>query len=540
MKSHVRIVLFAALALLGACSAQAVAKQSTKSSATAQIERLGTISFPVSCSPKVQMDFNRAVALLDSFQYDLAQRAFADIARRDPRCAMTYWGEAMTLYHELWKWPGPQDLRQGRKYIEHAEVAGAESERERLYIKAIDAYYQENPAMSNEDRAVAYSNAMAELHRRYPDDDNAAAFYALSLIAVRSSDRSANMARRLRAIDILQRLFKEEPNNPAAAHYLIHATDTPQLAHLGLEAARRYGSIAPDAPHALHMPAHIFTELGMWQDSVASNLASIAAAERITNSHVIDDSGDELHALSFLEYAYLQAGQDAEAQRVIDEIKTVPGASTTDIATYRTMFEAMYLEETHQWKSAAALVPLRGSFPIARSDAYAARAIAEAHLGNLTAARSDLGGTGQAQQAMRVAMKDVGDPYSGESLGQLEIGAWVDFASGRPKEAIASMKAAIDMSKIPVRMGGVPEIPTEEMMGDLLMALHRPSDALAAYQDALQTTPDRFDSIYGAARAAQLSGNNAAAKRYYGELLKICGPDADRGEIQQARKFITD
>lgn len=504
----------------------------------AQVSRLGTVSFPVSCSPQVQADFNTAVALLDSFQYDLAQKAFAAIAQSDSQCAMAYWGEAMTLYRELWMWP--EHLQQGRQYIEQAQKAGAKSERERLYIKAMDLYYQNNADMNSAARAVAYSNAMAKLHQSYPNDENATAFYALSLIAVRSPNKSENMTRRMQAIGILQKLFQKEPNDPGVAHYLIHATDTPELAHLGLDAARRYSKIAPDAPHALHMPSHIFTELGMWQDSIDSNLASAAAAEKITHSSADDDSGDQLHALSFLEYAYLQTGHDADVQRVIGEIQRVPGATPEQITTYQTMFQVMYFEETFQWKRAVTLVPPSNGSPMIKSSAYGIRALAEAHLGESSAAQTDIENYLKASQEAEAAMKGMGmmmddSPHSGEPLKQLEVEAWVAVASGKSDEAIAKMKAAVDLTKTPMMMGGVPGVPTEEMMGDLLMQLHRPAEALAAYRDALKIAPNRFDSLYGAAQAARLAGNAEAAKQYFAELIKICGPKADRAELQEVR-----
>ena len=517
----------------------------TEALAGAQVEQLGSVSLRVSCSPQVQSDFNRAVALLDSFQYDLAQKAFAAVAQRDPQCAMAYWGEAMTLYHELWMWPDANDLQQGREDVERAEKAGAKTEREGLYIKAMEVYYQNDPKMDDSARAIAYSDAMAQLHQRYPSDDNAAAFYALSLIAVRSPNKSANMARRKQAIDILQKLFQEESDDPGVAHYLIHATDTPELAHLGLEAARRYSKIAPDSPHALHMPSHIFTELGMWQESINSNLASAAAAAKITQSNADNDSGDQLHALSFLEYAYLQTGHDGEAQRVINEIKTVPGASATDIANSQTMLQAMYFEETHRWKEAASLVPLPDSFPMSQSSAYAVRGIASARLGEGPAAKKDIEDYLKASQRTKAAMKGTGmggmmggSPPSGEPLEQLETEAWLAFTSGKPDEAVTKMSAAVDRTSAPMMMGGVPGVPTEEMMGDLLMELHRPAEALAAYQNALKVAPNRFDSLYGAARAAQLAANNDVAKQRYAELIRTCGADADRPELQQAKDYM--
>lgn len=369
------------------CPLMAAGPQKVSSNgAVGEIGHLGTVNFSTSCSPRVATTFNEGVALLDSFQYDLSQKAFAEVARKDPQCAMAYWGEAMSLYHELWMGPNAETLKQGYTAIKKAEELGANTERERAYIQAVGVYYQDDPEIDNEARAVAYSDAMAELYRRFPRDNNAAAFYALSLIAVRSPNKAENLSRRMKAIAILDELYQKEPDNPGVTHYLIHATDTPELAHLGLNAARGYAKIAPDAPHALHMPSHIFTELGMWQESIQSNIASAAAAEKITKLQVNNESEDQLHALSFLEYAYLQTGRDADVRRIIEEVKSVPGASSANVANYETMFEAAYLGETHQWKEAATLVPQADSYPMMQIQAYAVRAIGESRTGDVLGA----------------------------------------------------------------------------------------------------------------------------------------------------------
>ncbi len=506
---------------------------------TAGTERLGTVSFPVSCAPHVQATFNKAVALLDSFQYDVSQRMFAEVALQDPQCAMAYWGQAMSLYHQLWAWPDANTLKRGREYIEKAQKLAAKSERERQYIHAGTIYYHNDPKLDDGARAAAYSNAMLVVHNRYPHDDNAAALYALSLVALRTPSKTERLSNQMAAIAILDKLFETEPDNPAAAHFLIHATDTPELAHLGLKAARAYAKIAPDSPHALHMPAHIFTDLGLWQESIDSNLASAAAAEKITNAHTDNDSGDQLHALSFLEYAYLQTGRDADARVTMEEIKNIPGTSPEDIANYQTMFQAEYLEETHQWKEAAALTPMPGSYPMMQVQAYTARAIGEARTGDVARARTDVENLRNSFASMQTAMKGMGmwdgGQHSGESLDQLEAEAWIAYAAGKPDEALAKMNAAVDRDGDSTRMGGMPGIPAREMLGDLLLELHQPAEAFAAYESALKASPDRFDSLYGAARAAQLAGNSAAANHYHTELTRICGPNADRPELQEAR-----
>jgi hypothetical protein len=513
--------------------------EKTSIDGTGKVSHLGAINFPNSCSSQVSANFNEGVALLDSFQYDLSSKDFANITRKDPHCAMAYWGEAMSLYHQLWKWPDAQELQQGYSYIRTAEELSASTERERAYIQAAAIYFQVNPKIDGESRAVAYSEAMAELYSRFPEDDNAASLYALSLIAVRSPDKTANMSRRLKAIDILEKLYRESPDNPGVAHYLIHATDTPELAHLGLDAARRYAKIAPDAPHALHMPSHIFTDLGMWQESIQSNLTSAAAAQKITQSDSSNDSADQLHALSFLEYAYLQTGRDTDARNVIKQVRRVPGASSDDIANYETMFWTAYLAETHRWKEAAAFVPAPESYPMLQVQAYAVRAIGEARTGDVANANSDVEHAQNSYKAMQAAMKrmNMGTSDAGrgsdEGVDQLIAEAWLAYASGKQDEALSKMNAAVDIGGSSVRMGGVPGIPAREMLGDLLLELHRPSEALAAYVSVLKESPSRFNSLYGAARAAQLAGNPEAAQGYFAELRKICGTSADRADVHK-------
>ncbi|HKT70423.1 MAG TPA: hypothetical protein VJP83_13350, partial [Terriglobales bacterium] len=255
---------------------------------------LGTVNFPSSCTPEAQNTVEHGVALLHSFQYQQVEQAFGEAARQDPHCAIAYWGEAMGLYHQLWDFPNESTLRAGRQYAQQGQKAGAKTDRERAYLAAANAFYQENPKLSHLDRRRAYAQAMAQLHQEFPSDDEGAAFYALSLVAL-AEDGDNEMANRKQAIAILQPLFLKHPDNPGMAHYLIHATDTPQLASQGLEAARAYAKIAPASSHALHMPSHIFIRLGLWQDCISSNLAAAAAAAQATRAHLAD-SGYQFHA----------------------------------------------------------------------------------------------------------------------------------------------------------------------------------------------------------------------------------------------------
>jgi tetratricopeptide (TPR) repeat protein len=501
-----------------------------------EVKDVGKVHFSTSCSPRVQRTFDTGVALLHSFQYDLARRVFEKVARGDPHCAMAYWGQALSLYHPLWVWPNAQTLQQGHSDMDTAERLGAKTEREGAYIRAAAIYYRDDSAISTAARAIAYSDAMAEVCQHYPEDSNAAALYALSLIAVRSADKAANVSRRMKAIDILNELYLKEPDNPGVTHYLIHATDTPELAHLGLTAARHYALIAPDAPHALHMPSHIFTELGMWQESIRSNLASAVVAEKNTKSDIDNESGDQIHALSFLQYAFLQTGRGAAARSIIDEVKKVPGANIEDITNGKAMLEAAYFEEMHDWKGAAALVPEPNSYPMIQVLGFAVRAVGEARTGDTAGATADMEKLHDATKAMKVAMKGMGMMAGGqdsaETLSELEAEAWLAFATGNADLAFAKMKTAAEGGGSSMRMSGLPGVPAREMLGDLLLELHRPAEALEAYQSVLKVSPNRFDSLYGAARAAQVSGDMVVAKRYFGQLKGICGTGADRVELK--------
>ncbi len=532
MKVYALIMVTASALAVGPKVTMATILQSANKTA-----QFGAVSFAISCAPQVQATFNTGVALLDSFQYEQAQQSFADVANRDPHCAMAYWGQAMSLYHQLWDWPNVATLEKGRQFIQKAEQIGTKSGRERAYIKAAAAYYQDNPKLDDEARAEAYSRALAELHARYPQDGNGAAFYALSLIAQRTSDKAQEMAHRKQAIAILDKLFVEEPDNPGVAHYLIHAADTPALAPQGLEAARRYARIAPGSAHALHMPSHIFTDLGLWQESIASNIASAAAAEHATTSGEYNASGHQFHAMTFLEYAYLESGQDADARRVIADLKKVPGTKPNTIADEQALFTAEYATETHNWRQAAGLAFAPGLYAEEKEQIDLARVIGAARSGDVSGARQDLQQLIKAEAAMTGGRRGKYSKPTGESMDQLMAESWVDYAAGNSAEALSKMEAAAKMEDDEAWKDGqaAVQIPPREMLADLLVEMHQPAKALPEYEVVLKQSPNRFDSLYGAAHAAQLAGNATAAHRYYAELVKICGPHADRPELQQAR-----
>jgi tetratricopeptide (TPR) repeat protein len=498
---------------------------------------LGQVHFPVSCSLAVQKSFNTAAALLHSFQYDEAHKAFSEIAERDPHCAMAYWGEAMSLYDQLWDFPNAAQLERGRAAIQKAQEAGPQTGRERAYIGGVAAFYQANPKLSHDARAEAYSKAMSSLYARYPGDVNAGAFYALSLVAL-AQDGVNEMANRRHAIAILQRLFREHPENPGVDHYLIHASDSPQLASYGLAAARNYAKIAPDSAHALHMPSHIFTRLGYWHESIDSNIASAEAAREATRSGRDSESGYQIHALTFLEYAFLQSGQDRAARHVVAEVLTLPGDNPKDLVEDQALFQATYDLETHQWKKAAALTLPRGdTYPRDRVTIFWTRTIGAARIGAVAESNQDFQILKQAYVAMNLETEREGyKPSQGENVGQMEAQAWLEDAEGHYDQAVKMMQAAVH--KEGPNGVDILGMPAQEMLGDLLLRRHRANEALVAYQAALKESPNRFDGLYGAARAAEIAGQAEEARSYYAKLVKASGPHADREELQQAKLFV--
>jgi tetratricopeptide (TPR) repeat protein len=502
--------------------------------ATGQTEQWGKVNFPVSCAPGVRGTFTKGVALLHSFQYQQADQTFAAVAQQDPNCAMAYWGRAMALYHQLWDWPSSGTLQEGREFIAQAQKRGEKTGREQDYIAAAAAFFQDNPKLSRVGRLGAYSDAMGQLFKKYPKDIEAGAFYALSLVALAQLGPD-DLANRRKAIAVLNPLFLAEPNDPGVAHYLIHATDTPVLAPLGLEAARSYARIAPASSHALHMPSHIFTRLGLWQESIESNLAAAAAAAKATAMH-LGDSNYQFHALNFLDYAYLQSGQQEKAERLIGELKDVTGATAARIADAQGETAARNALESHNWKEAASLaVP---SERVSWQDTtYWVRSIGASRNGDAAGARKDLDKLKESIATARANRKDSAYSASSEvSLMEQEAEAWLALAEGKHEEAVKTLRAAADRDDA----AGVDSLtmPAREMLGDMLLELNRPAEALAEYKIALKESPNRFDGLLGAARAAERSHNGEAAREYFHKLVEICGAGADRPELQEARLYL--
>ncbi len=512
---------------------QALAHEEHQHSA-AEPEKVGTVHFPISCSAEVQQPFERAVALLHSFWFEEANKGFTSVTEMDPDCAMGYWGIAMSLWYPLWEHPSEAMLKQGSAAVEKAEAVGAKTDRERDYIAAIETFYKDSDKLDHRTRALAYEKAMEQMYRRYAEDREAAAFYALALDAT-ALPTDKTYANQKKAGAILEKIFAEEPNHPGVAHYIIHSYDSPLLAERALTAARSYAKIAPAVPHALHMPSHIFTQLGLWQESIESNRASAAAAK----DHAL--WRDRLHAMQYLEYAYLQSGQEAEAKGVLDELNAIGKAEQENRGTAHAfaMIPALYALERRQWSEAASLQPRSSGVPHIEAITYFARAIGSARSGNTTQARADVEKLQSLHDASSQAKEDYWPDYV--EIQRQAAAAWLAFAEGKNEEALQLMRSAAELEDSTGMSAttAVPLLPAHELLGDLLLELHEPAQALQEFETALQMSPHRFNGLSGAARAAQLAGDTEKARTYYAQLVSLCDhADSTRTELAAARVFL--
>jgi hypothetical protein len=536
MKRLAYVLLFSSLFTLSAVADDDKNHQHHEDLTAAQ---LGTVTFPVSCAADVQKPFERGVALLHSFWYEEAQKEFQQIAADDPHCAMAHWGVAISLWHQLWNQPDAKVIEHGLDEVHQAKTTdGPATPRERAYIAAIAAFYSDSKKLKHEAPAKAYSDAMKKVYETYPNDHEAAAFYALSLLASEPHD-DATFANRKQAAAILEKLFAIEPDHPGVAHYLIHSYDKPQLAQLGLPAARRYAQIAPASPHALHMPSHIFARVGLWQDDINSNLASIAATRKTAAMHM-GGEGHQFHAMDFLFYAYMQSGRDAEAKALIEEIRAMPnkhddmyGKGYDPHAATLAHLRAVYPVEMHDWAAAAALLPTDGS-ATEYSVIFWARVIGSAHLHQPDEVRKDIT---EIERIYKKRVAEKSDFAEAVEDDRKEAQAWLAFAEGKDDDAVEALRQIADKED---SLGEEPEgIPAREMIADVLLEAKRPQQSLAEYQTDLKLHPNRFDGIYGAARAAEAAGKQADATEYYALLLKVCdGSNSTRPELSRARQLV--
>src|SRR5215472_16681149 len=509
-------------------------------------EKLGAVHFATSCNAEAQKQFDRAVALLHSFQFNHAIQGLNTALKNDPTCAIAHWGIALSQWSNPFA-AGMKDnsqLRAGRESAERGKVAGAKTERERAYLAAVGCLYSNFESTPQQARLLAYRDAMEGLASKYPGDQEAQIFYALALAAA-EEPTDKTYAARIKAGLILEELFRKEPDHPGLAHYIIHTYDVPSLAGKALIAAQRYSDIAPDAPHALHMPSHTFTRVGYWQNSIDSNRAAAAASRRM------GQTAEELHASDYQVYAYLQTAQDQAAREVLEALPeiasrfdprvVVSGAAGPDAGYFAlAAIPARYAVERRDWQRAVALEPRETPFLYPEAMTWFARGIAAARLHDAAKA-----------QASVAALQDIGrrldkanDSYwAGQvEIQRLEVNAWSSLAEGRKELALAMMKAAAEMEdgteKKAITPG--PLAPARELLGEMLLEINEPSQALEQFEATLKKEPNRFRALYGAAHAAQLSGNRDASHRYFSELLKTCehADKPGRAEVLEANKAV--
>jgi hypothetical protein len=505
------------------------------------------VDFATSCSPAVQEPFRHAVWTLHSFWYPEALKDFTAVTEAEPGCAIGYWGIAMSHWYPLWYPPSPAALKAGSEAVEKAMAAPTKTEREKDYIVAIAAFYRDNDKLDHRTRALAYEKAMEQVHLKYPEDREAGVFYALALNAT-ALPTDKTFANKRKAAEILDKVWKEQPNHPGVVHYLIHSDDSAQFAQAGLDAAICYAKIAPDVPHALHMPSHIFTRLGMWQESIDSNRAANAAALAYVRKSLGPDGfdGETVHTMDYLEYAYLQTAQDGPAKAVVDQLVGFQQSAGANLPTAYAVaaIPVRYALERRDWAAAAALSPPQIGFPLeqfpwAEAMISYARALGEARTGNTAGAEKKIAQL----QSLKDKLSAAKDTYWANQVEVQRLGAAGILAhvQGDDAKAVELVRAAADleatMDKHPATPSSV--LPARELLADLLLELNQPDAALKEYKEMLRTDPNRFRSILGEARAAKQSGDMAAAHDAYQKLVALSKPTgSERPELAEAKAYL--
>jgi len=523
------VKLFVTLAILVLFSADAVLAQEKAP------EKLGKVSFPTSCDRKVQMQFDRAVAMLHSFWFQQGEKAFRDVLERDPSCAIANWGIAAILIGNTFAGGATaQDAQKAKEAIQRGHLIGAKTERERFYIEAISEYWDRFSDRPHSARMKSLADAFEVVAKRFPKDDEAQIFYALYLTATQSPN-DKTFADTLKAAQILEPQFKKHPDHPGVAHYLIHAYDYPPIAEKGLNAAKRYADIAPSAPHALHMPAHIFTRVGAWQDSVATNRRSAAAAL------AEKEPGGGLHAMDYMVYADLQLARDKDAISVLQETRGLTGINPNNLASAYALaaIPARILLERGLWKDAMQLEPRPSKFPYTDAMTHFARALGAARSRDVAAADKEV------QELTRIvdALKAAKDNYWATEVEVQRLGAaaWTAHARANDDEALALMRSAADMEDKSEKAAVTPGrlVPARELLGEMLLEVNRPAEAIHEFETSEKHDPNRFRGLYGAAKAAALAGDPAKAKTYYEKLNVLAqNTDSERPELKEAETFL--
>jgi tetratricopeptide (TPR) repeat protein len=503
-------------------------------------EEVGSVRFSTSCSITLEKSFNRAVALLHSFQYEQARQAFIEISTQDPECAMAQWGVAMSHYHGLWD---NGDTAAGRAALHRAKVIAARNPkttpREIAYIDALAEIYRED-GKDQATHARAFEQKMGGVQAAYPNDSEAAIFHALTL-AIRASKTDKTFANQRECGEILEPIFEKQPHHPGIAHYIIHCYDNPVLAQKGLGAARLYAKIAPASAHANHMPSHIFTRLGLWDESIGSNTKSSELAARAESTSMNGEARDQrLHAMDYLEYAYLQSGRVMQAKAVLDEMNALhPVAGLTLTGDYAiAAIPARYAIELGDWERARGLQVRGEGVPWAQAITWSAIGVGSARSGSFDRATLAEG----TLASLRDATAKQGNTYWSDQVEveRREVAAWIAEAGGHGADAIAIIRSAAEleesMDKDAVTPGSV--TPAREMLAQMLLLENHPQESLREYESVLKTTPNRFNALYGAASAAGASGNASAANRYFQKLTEIATGE-ERPELVTARKKIS-
>jgi len=500
-------------------------------------QELGAVSFPISCDAKVQPTFNHGVAWLHSFEYEQARQDFARVAVADTKCAMAHWGMAMSFYHQLWEHPSADAVKQASTLLAAAKKLKA-TPREQAYIAALANIFTSDDEKTFPDRVEKYSAAMDEVRKQNPDDHEAAIFYALSLLG-RSDYKDPELKLQRQAVAILNEQLRAVPNHPGVTHYIIHATDNPQLAQEGLEAARAYAKIAPSSPHAVHMPSHIFARLGLWQESIQSNTHAIEIADEMSKEN-LDMGHHRVHSIDFLEYAYLQIGDDRKAKQQLDDVMKVEDSNMMpeflDYLHARKMnLASTYALERRDWKQALALEPMANATPQGKALISWTHAVAAGHMKDAKTAKAAVdefqGYMDKVKRGPKAFMVSYMEPRRDEAL------AWQRHAEGNDAEAVRLLRAVADKQD---KVGkGETDLPAREMLAEILLDGGKSSEALVEYETSLKTDPNRLNGLYGAAQAAEAAGKAEKAKDYYAQIMKNCnGSDSERPEVMRAGKML--
>ena len=492
-------------------------------------DKLGKVTFPTSCDPAVQAQFERGVAMLHSYWFTEGRKVFDAAIQRDPKCAMAYWGLAVNyLGNSLAAPPPPKDLVAASEVLEKARAAGAKTQRERDWIEAIGAYYRDHDKVSLTARMAAYSKAMEQITQRYPDDFEAWTYYALTLQAS-APKNDKTYAYQLKSAEILERLFKQNPDHPGVAHYLVHAYDYPPLADKGIKIANLYAKIAPAAPHARHMPSHIYSMVGMWEDSIAANRSAI------------EIQPDYHHATDFIVYAHLQLAQDAKAKALVDMISALPKHDFGGVPVYTAVaaIPARFPLERGDWAAAAALPVTSFGRPQADALTRFTRGLGMARSGDLAGAKREI----QALQELRTALEKSGQSYWADRTEEqiLAVSAWVAHAEGARDQALKLMRAAADGEDGSVKHVAMENrlCPMRELLGELLLQMGQAAPALREYESSLKENPNRYRGLYGAGRAAEAAGDRAKAVGYYEKVVALSkNADTARPELTRAKAFL--